>query len=236
MADTTIGGLGTKAAPLDYKVPKSIELFPRTIKATFDGSGAGAPFLPAVQIIADSGDVVGTYPVDTAVAAGGSADVSWFPRSVKAAAAASASSVIGACVALVTGFTTAAGPSVSTIPWDTLVYDTSGGTMWSAGDPTKLVAPSGAIYVMTLQIAYSTQNGVAYFTRIRTNATPAQMETDPGDVRGFDAPADTMTHVVKMAATNWSVGELRLNGGAAVQIFGGVGPSYLTFMTMTRLG
>lgn len=80
MADMTIGGLGTKAAPLDYKIPKSLEVLPRSIKATFDGTGAGGSFLPTLQVIADSGDVVGSYPVDTAVVAGASADVSWFPR------------------------------------------------------------------------------------------------------------------------------------------------------------
>lgn len=89
MADTTIAGLGTKGAPLDYKIPKSLEVLPRSIKATFDGSGAGSSFLPTLQIIADSGDVVGSYPVDTAVAAGASADVSWFPGVRKAGASAS---------------------------------------------------------------------------------------------------------------------------------------------------
>lgn len=80
MADTTIAGLGTKAAPLDYKIPKALEVLPRSIKASFNGASAGGAFLPTVQIIADTNDVVGSYPVDTAVAAGASADVSWFPR------------------------------------------------------------------------------------------------------------------------------------------------------------
>jgi hypothetical protein len=61
-------------------VPGNGQIRPKTIFATFDGTGAAGDFLPALKIISDAGFVVGIYPADTAVVAGASADVSWFPR------------------------------------------------------------------------------------------------------------------------------------------------------------
>jgi hypothetical protein len=87
MADTVISGLPTKAPPLDYLIPKSLEVLPKSVKATFDGTGAGASFLPTLQVIAESGQVVGSFPVDTALAAGASADVTWFQRLKRSQAA-----------------------------------------------------------------------------------------------------------------------------------------------------
>jgi Concanavalin A-like lectin/glucanases superfamily len=67
------------AAPLDYVVPGAqlIELV--ALNAVFDGSGAAAAFLPAVEIISDSGHTVSRSIVDTQVAAGGSAEVTFAP-------------------------------------------------------------------------------------------------------------------------------------------------------------
>lgn len=79
MADVTILAPGTSSAPLDYPVGNAQEIILRSLKASFDGTGAAAAFLPAVQIISPSGTVLGTYITDTSVAAGASADVSWFP-------------------------------------------------------------------------------------------------------------------------------------------------------------
>jgi hypothetical protein len=41
------------------------------------------------------------------------------------------------------------------ISWDTTLYDTSGGTMWSSGSPTRLVAPSDGIYLVTVNLAFT---------------------------------------------------------------------------------
>lgn len=66
-------------APLDYLIPAAQEIVPRSVYASFDGSAALAAFLPALQIISPSGHVVATCPA-AQVAAGASADVTWFPR------------------------------------------------------------------------------------------------------------------------------------------------------------
>lgn len=72
--------VGTEAAPASWTVPGNGQIQPKAIFATFDGTGAAGSFLPAIKIVSDGGETVGIYPVDTAVAAGASADVSWFPH------------------------------------------------------------------------------------------------------------------------------------------------------------
>jgi len=80
-----------QVSPLDYTIPAAQEIVPRAIFAECDGSGAGGAFLPTLQIISPSGHVVASCPAEQ-VAAGASADVSWFPR-VAAQAKASGSGI-----------------------------------------------------------------------------------------------------------------------------------------------
>lgn len=49
-----------------------------SVQATFDGSGAGSAFLPALQLLDPGGNVMASC-VASSVAAGASAAVSWFP-------------------------------------------------------------------------------------------------------------------------------------------------------------
>lgn len=68
------------AAPKDYEIPAAQEIAPLAVRAFVDGTGAGAPFRPALQLISPGGQVMWTAEVSDDVAAGASADVSWFPR------------------------------------------------------------------------------------------------------------------------------------------------------------
>lgn len=87
MPDTQIHPTGTLAVPADYKVPDSAELLLKNAYAHFDGSGAAGSFLPLLRIVSDAGSTVIEAVADTTVAAGASADASWFPRVAAAAAA-----------------------------------------------------------------------------------------------------------------------------------------------------
>lgn len=78
---------GVGAAPQAYSVPNATEIVPRAINATFDGAGAASSFLPTVEIISDGGVVVARCPCSTAVSAGGSAEVSFYPFSEDAVGA-----------------------------------------------------------------------------------------------------------------------------------------------------
>lgn len=78
MADQQILVAGTSAVPLTYTVPNAIEAALLCVNATIDGSGAAAQFLATVEIISDGGVVVARCPCFTTIAAGGSAEISWF--------------------------------------------------------------------------------------------------------------------------------------------------------------
>lgn len=80
MADVAIQTGGAEDAPLGYQIPGAQEIVLKAITASFDGSGAAGDFVPTLQIIAPNGLVVASCPVGASVAAGASADVSWFPR------------------------------------------------------------------------------------------------------------------------------------------------------------
>jgi hypothetical protein len=76
--DVQIAG-AAGAAPQSYTVPNATEIIPLCIRAVFNGTGAAGAFLPTVEIVSDGGVVIGTFPTDTAVAAGGSAEVTFAP-------------------------------------------------------------------------------------------------------------------------------------------------------------
>lgn len=73
----SIAVLGSDQVPLAYTVPVPGTLTPLTASAVFNGSGAGA-FLPAVSFYDSDGNLI-TRATAPEVAAGGSAEVSWFP-------------------------------------------------------------------------------------------------------------------------------------------------------------
>jgi len=72
------------SAPFTYTVPGEQLLGLVAVRASFDGSGAAGAFLPSVQIKSAAGAVM-VHAEGTSVAAGASADASFFPG-VKAAA------------------------------------------------------------------------------------------------------------------------------------------------------
>lgn len=90
MADTQVLVAGQGAAPLDYTVPNAQEILLKVCRATFDGSGAGAAFIPLIELVSDGGVVVADA-VGQSVAAGASADASFFPGAAKPAQAAGGS-------------------------------------------------------------------------------------------------------------------------------------------------
>lgn len=71
--------LGQADAPEEYTVPNAVEIIPRAINATFDGTGASGSFLPTVEIVSDGGVVVARVPCQTTVAAGDTAEVTFAP-------------------------------------------------------------------------------------------------------------------------------------------------------------
>lgn len=73
IADTSSGD-----APHDYTVPSSADFILKAAYGVFDGTLASGNFLPAIEIVSDSGHTV-ARSVGQQVTAGDSAEVSWFP-------------------------------------------------------------------------------------------------------------------------------------------------------------
>jgi hypothetical protein len=79
VADISILDPAVHAAPKAYLIKGSQELVLKSVTASYDGSGAAGSFVPAVQVVDPSGFVTGTFPLGATLAAGASADISWFP-------------------------------------------------------------------------------------------------------------------------------------------------------------
>lgn len=69
---------GQSAVPLSYTVPNAIEAALLCVNATINGTAAPSSFLATVEIVSDGGVIVARCPCFTTIAAGGSAEVSWF--------------------------------------------------------------------------------------------------------------------------------------------------------------
>lgn len=79
MPDGAIVIPDTAAAPKDYTLSGAQEIALKSVRAVIDGSGAASAFLPTLQLLDPNGHVMWEGASSTEVAAGGSADVSWFP-------------------------------------------------------------------------------------------------------------------------------------------------------------
>jgi hypothetical protein len=87
MADTAVLAGGGKNAPLSYRVPGATAIRIKQIHVAYADNGAGGNWLPAVQIVSDSGHTMGTAADQgVKVTAGSNADVSFFPGVKRAAA------------------------------------------------------------------------------------------------------------------------------------------------------
>ncbi len=128
---------GGAATPAHFTIPGNGQIRPKAVFASFDGTSAGVAFLPALKIISDGGETVGIYPTDTTVAAGASADVSWFPRLAAAAASASlASSIVRAYGFQFSGQTVTHGTR-TTAKFDTVATSDATKLSWSTNTHTN---------------------------------------------------------------------------------------------------
>jgi hypothetical protein len=66
------------ALPTSYTISGTQDLTIVAITASLNGASAAGTWVPAVQIIDPAGVVAATFPLSTTLAAGASADVSWF--------------------------------------------------------------------------------------------------------------------------------------------------------------
>jgi hypothetical protein len=116
-SDAVILAAAVQTVPAGYTVPLSAELLIVSVRGLMDGTGAGGTFTPTLQLISPGGATVWNSPVSASVAAGGSADCSWFPG-VAGGQAAAATGLQGAWATLVGGPALTNGP----VSWGTVGY------------------------------------------------------------------------------------------------------------------
>lgn len=80
MADIAIRASQTTAVPQTYTIPGAQEILPKTVSASMDGSGTAGAWFPCLQVLDPGGAVMFSAVPTTSIAAGASADVTWFPR------------------------------------------------------------------------------------------------------------------------------------------------------------
>jgi len=78
VADVDIISPASSTAPKTYTLPGAQELLLKAVRATVDGTGAAASFVPALQMLDPNGNVMWTAVGGTAIAAGTAVNVTWF--------------------------------------------------------------------------------------------------------------------------------------------------------------
>ena len=156
MADSQFNPLGSVTAPADWTLPASLNLLLKNVYASYDGTSAAGSFQPALQIISDSGHTVGTYPCSTTVAAGGSADVTWFPG----LGAAAGKGVVAAWVSKL-GQTFAVG-SNHVVVWTVANFLTNDTTAFSLPSGTPMILNHGGFVRTDVTINFGPDGGVPY--------------------------------------------------------------------------
>lgn len=79
MADRQfVAPFATHPAPADWVLAAALEIQPKIAYAHFDGTSAAGSWVPCLRLISDSGHTACEAIAGTAMAAGASADVSWF--------------------------------------------------------------------------------------------------------------------------------------------------------------
>jgi hypothetical protein len=168
-SDVVIANPAVSAVPQDYDVPAAQEIVPKVVTASLDGSGAGGPYVPTLELLSPAGQVVFRSPTSTIVAAGASADVSWFPLRV-----------------------TEATPSPTT-PYEAIILATSGLVLYWKLDETggTVVADSAnsydGVYVGAPTLGVPPLADVTAVTLDGSVPQTAELNTWPNQIAGINA-------------------------------------------------
>ena len=221
---------GQASAPATWRVPGNGQVTPRTVFAHYNGSAAAVPFQAALKVVSDGGKTVGIYPVSATIAAGGSADISWFPG-VGASGVGGTAEVVGARIEA-TVAQTIPDSTATDLVYDSVAFDTAGMANLAADSRILTVTVSG-LYLLTCSTIW-TYNGAggrlnnvthnAYYapaaSSVAGDSRPAVWASPIGGIAG--APRTTNTAVTTVDALagdffasgcgQYSGGNLNCNG------------------------
>lgn len=168
MTDIAIIAPAVKSVPQDYTIPGAQEILPKSVSAAMDGTSAGTSWFPCLQVLDPAGHVMFSAIASAPIAAGASADVSWF----RGLAQVPSSSAIlpGTGVDRHVTSQVISNTTSTNISFDSVLFDDLG--WFSAGDPTKITVNLPGQYLVSYTNAwvYPAGSGFAIQTGIGYNA------------------------------------------------------------------
>jgi hypothetical protein len=233
MPDGAIVIPDTAAAPKDYTLSGAQEIALKSVRALIDGTGAGSAFLPTLQLLDPNGHVMWEGAAQSTVAAGGSADVSWFPVGAQLGGGTGAGAVISASAFSPPGFPTFAAGSHN-LTFGSLIkndatFSPSGGAPFQFID----MAHGGQVRV-DATLSWQSDTGAPYVGEFIMQTQ--LLDTALSPVEQLVGPPATITEVYSTA-----VGDTFVTVGSSVFNTGSVnaGPPYharLTFINVQSVG
>lgn len=210
--DAQILAAGTAAAPLDYTVPNAAEFELLVVAGNFDGSGAASPFLPAVVIESDGHVPIARAITDSAVAAGGSAEVSFFPG-VKHAASGATSTGLSACYVQASPLGVV-GPGAVFPTWTAFITNDAATFSLNPADHRMIHAATDGVFLAVLALLFTVQP-----TSLQSSVTMGARGFDALPVVASFVPTNAISVLDATAADPKEVTEL---GGTAIWTGGAV--------------
>lgn len=168
------GDLGSDGSLTTYTVPGSAIVTPYSVSVTFDGSGAAGNFLPCLTFKTITGAVIARCPAP-GVAAGGTAEVSWFPH-VGGSVSAADVTFVGARIENHAGQTITSGAGTDLV-YDTVAFDTGG--MANLGSNNRiLTVQTAGLYLVICSTIWQYNNagrriGAVFQNGYYSNSDPA---------------------------------------------------------------
>lgn len=151
MSDVAIRATATASVPRDYTIPGAQEILPKSVSADMDGTLAASAWYPCLQVLDPGGAVMFSAVSATTVAAGGSANVSWFPR-VNGGTSSAGISIVGARI-YNSGTLSVLHNTATDVTFDSIDFDTAG--MANLGSNSRILTCTVAgYYSVNAQVDY----------------------------------------------------------------------------------
>ena len=221
--DVVIAQSAVASVPEDYTVPAAAEIVPLSVTASFDGSGAAGTFQPMLEVISPSGQVVVRCPTQISLAAGASADVSWFPG-VSGAGSENIQTFVGARIYNNTTQSIANNVNVN-CTYNTVQFD-EGGMVNLTTNPPRLTAVIGGWYVVNMGAGFD------------PNATGEQLVADSKmtvTIANARTPVNAVT-VAFLAAGDYITAGVQQSSGGSLNIGGQSQYQARSFMAAALIG
>lgn len=172
MADAVLRASAVQATPGGYTVSQGQEIVLKSVRALVDGSGAASSFVPTLQLVDPSGQIVWEAPTLAPLAAAGSANVTWFPGVSEALLATNIVTIgvlaerpVGTPQSITSDF------SFHTVTFADVQFDTNG--MWSAGTPDRITCQVAGTYFVGAAASFVTNGTSDRGVQILKNGTTA---------------------------------------------------------------